>query len=251
MADEPRWEGYRPSETTPPAEQPGQPEQPEQPRWPLVDAPKARPVPPVATRARAPVLGVLLLALVIVVAVVVSVALAVRDDDDRTDADAGTDPAAVPSPAPTQPPDVLSDTGLADLVDAVRTERGGTEVFDATLSSEYAVLDLPVDATTRRYESWYWDGELRSNDARGTARYGRIDLATLDAAVVRRLLTRVARLVEDPTSTYVIVRGPSELGLPDDGIRVSAYASNEFGETAYLAADARGRVIRRYLSTEE
>ena len=51
-------------------------------------------------------------------------------------------------------------------------------------------------------------------------------------------------LVEDPTSSYVIV---NSLGR-EEGVCLSAYASNEYNETAYLDARCDGTVVRTYVS---
>ena len=67
--------------------------------------------------------------------------------------------------------------------------------------------------------------------------------------MLRKLALRARNgLVEDPTSYYVIVRKP---GPPfNDGVWISAYASNEFGESGYLEADKDGKVLNRYVSGE-
>ena len=141
-------------------------------------------------------------------------------------------------------PEVLTAEGYDELVAAVEAETGSTTVFDAVLYPEYAVVSIPVDATTKRQESWYWDGtDLRSNDSKNTASFDRFDLAGVDGAVVVDLVDQVRTLVEDPTSWYAIVRTADA-----DGATMWAYASNEYRETAYRGAKADGTIT--YDSTE-
>jgi hypothetical protein len=137
------------------------------------------------------------------------------------------------------PPPVLTGRGYADLVAAVRAETGGTQAFSAVLYPDYAALDLPVDASSQRMRSWYWDGELVEN-TRSTTSVERFDLAEVDMAVVLRLLTRVQSRVEDETSWYVIVHAPGS-----DGSTYQVYASNEYQETAYVTATPDGTITYR------
>ncbi len=146
-------------------------------------------------------------------------------------------------------PRVLSSAGLADLVEAVRAETGSSEVFGATLYPTYAVLDVPVDPTSQRERSLYWDGTLRESSSRGTASEGRIDLADVQPQVLDTLLRKARRLVEEPMTWYVIVEGPSTT-TDDSGIRLRAYANNQYQEVAYVAARLDGTVVRTYSSVE-
>ena len=142
-----------------------------------------------------------------------------------------------------QPDAVLSEEGYAALVDAVQAESGGTKAFDAVLYPAYAVVSLPVDGRTKRYESWYWNGSSMSTSSKGTASGPRFDLAAVDGAVVVDLVDQVQQLVDDPTSWYAIVRAPDT-----DGAMIWAYATNDYSETAYLAAKRDGTIT--YDSTE-
>jgi hypothetical protein len=138
---------------------------------------------------------------------------------------------------------VLSVGGYDDLVTAVEEATGSSAAFSAVLYPAYAVLDLPVNGTSRRQGSWYWNGELSDNDSKGTSHYGRFDLRKVDPAVVVALVKKVRRLVEEPAAWYAIVRAPDE-----DGAMIYAYASNEYSESAYLAARRDGTIT--YDSTE-
>lgn len=140
-------------------------------------------------------------------------------------------------------PDVLSADGYQDLLAAVEEETGSTEVFSATLYPTYAALELPVDRNSRRSEYWNWDGDLETNGMKTTSSAGRVDLSRIDPAVFAGLIEQVRANVEDPTTWYVIVRAPD-----DDRSVMWVYASNDYGETAYVGARRNGTVT--YDSTD-
>lgn len=164
----------------------------------------------------------------------------VRGVSDAIDSGAtGTPALPVPGAEPVAGVNVLSVRGYGDLVDAVERVTGSTQAFDAVLYPAYAVVSLPVDRSSQREERWYWDGELEALGARSTSSYQRFDLDSVDARVVVRLVKRVRKKVEDPTTWYAVVRHPD----PDLGASLWVYASNEFNETAYLAARPDGTVV--------
>jgi hypothetical protein len=132
---------------------------------------------------------------------------------------------------------VLSAQGYTDLLDAIRDETGATESFSAVLYPTYAVVELPVDATSQRSNRFYWNGELESQESFGTSTDQRYDLDEVDPAVMIKLLKKVRSRIESPTSWYAII-GPER----DDGSVLSAYASNEYSETAYVLATADGTI---------
>lgn len=143
-------------------------------------------------------------------------------------------------PVPISTVDLFSPGGYGDLVADVASERGSTEVFEAVLYPGYAVLYLPADATSSRYELWYWDGRLDDLDSRNTLTGGeRLDLADVDPAVVVRLIRKVKRLVDEPVSWYAIVRAPD----PANGAAITTYASNEYSESEYASATLEGRIV--------
>lgn len=153
----------------------------------------------------------------------------------------GDDATAMPLPgvAVEEGVNVLSREGYRDLVRAVRSTTGSSDAFEAVVYPGYAVLTLPVDRSSQREDRWYWDGELESLDSKGTSSYQRLDLASVDADVMVRLVKRVRRSVDQPTSWYAILRAPD----PDDGSSIRVYASNEYNESAYLSAKRDGTVV--------
>ncbi len=133
--------------------------------------------------------------------------------------------------------------GYQELVAALGEESGSAQVFSATIYPRYAVLSVPEEASGRRYESYYWDGRsLVANDIKSTSDSPRIDLSAVQPQVLIDLLVDVRSKVETPTSWYVSIDS-----VASEGPRLSAYASNEYGEGAYILATLDG--TRTYEST--
>jgi hypothetical protein len=141
--------------------------------------------------------------------------------------------------------DVFSDAGMADLVEAVEEKTGSTEVFELSVFKGYAVVYLPTESSGKRYISYRFDGNLEEFSKGTQSEDVRFDLEDVDAAVLRDLAAKARRLVEEPTSSYVIVRA----SLPPFGngeAEVLAYASNDFSESGYLEATLDGRITARH-----
>lgn len=134
--------------------------------------------------------------------------------------------------------DVLSADGYQDLLAAVEEQTGATVAFMAVLYPTYASVELPVDGNSQRAKHWYWDGsELSDNDVKTTASGARYELGKVDPAVLVDLVEQVRGKVESPESWYAIVRAPDA-----DRAVIWAYATGEYGESAYLGARRDGTV---------
>jgi hypothetical protein len=128
--------------------------------------------------------------------------------------------------------------GFEDLLAAVEEETGSTQVFDATLYPRYAVLSIPESPTGKRYRSWYWDGRtLVQNDFKNTTDDPRMDLSVVDPGLLVTLLEDVRGRIEDPTSWYVSIDS-----IPTQGPQIAVYATNEYGEGAYVLTDLEGNI---------
>ncbi len=137
-------------------------------------------------------------------------------------------------------PDMHSAAGFNEMVGALEDEMGGsTTVFDVVVYPEYAVVSVPADKTSKRYYSYYYDGDLRRT-SQGTTDDIRFDITTIDPNVMVKLINKAETLVEDPTSVYAIIGAPTEY---DQGAWFSVYASNSFSETGYFTADKTGKII--------
>jgi hypothetical protein len=142
-------------------------------------------------------------------------------------------------------PDMHSAAGFDEMVSALKEETGGsTTVFDAVVYPEYAVITVPADKTSKRYYSYYYDGDLRQT-SQGTTEDVRFDISTIDATVLVKLFERAkTELVEDPDPTriYAIISAPTQYS---EGAWFSVYATNDFSETGYFTADKTGKIISK------
>ncbi len=133
--------------------------------------------------------------------------------------------------------------GYDRLVREVEAKTRSTTVFGATIYPGYAVVEVPVDADSQRSFGYYYDGDWQDWTGKGTATEERFDLSRIDGTTLASLVRKVSRKVEDPT-TYVIVNSRGR----DEGVCFSAYATNEFTETAYIDARCNGEVVFTYVS---
>lgn len=134
--------------------------------------------------------------------------------------------------------------GFADLVADIGAEFGTTQVFEAVIYPEYAVVDVPLNPANPNDErelSFYWDGTL-SESSRGTSDYAPLDLAEIDGGLFEGLCDEARGLVEDPGVCYLIVRRPRPAS--DEGW-LWAYVSNEFRQGGYINFDREGNEVRR------
>ena len=137
--------------------------------------------------------------------------------------------------------------GYDRLVSAVEEKTGSTTVFTATIYAGYALIEVPVDAQSQRSFGYHYDGRLQELTERGTSDQERLELDRIDGTTVATLMKRVNRLVQDPTSSYLLVNAPGQ----EAGVCLSAYALNEGKDTAYLDARCDGSIVRRYTSRQD
>jgi hypothetical protein len=140
--------------------------------------------------------------------------------------------------------DLTSASGYDHFVAALTDKTGSSVVFNATIYPGYAVVEVPVDDSSQRAFGWYYDGTWQEWTGSGTAEEQRLDLADLDGDVVAGTLKKVARRIDDPDATYVLVNPAGR----EQGVCLSAYANNELDETAYVNATCDGEIVFRYSS---
>lgn len=191
-------------------------------------------------------LGCLIPLVILIVVLVVPAVFFVHDiksawDDVKDSFDTATDNPGGPGSGSSQaPPDVLSAKGWNDLKAGVKAATGGTEAFSVVLYPTYASVTAPVDATSDRAEMLYWDGSFDGPGTKTTSTQKRFDMAAIRGESIVRLVAKAKKLVEDPTTWYVVMQAPDF-----EGSSILAFASNDFNETGYIAADANGAVIRK------
>jgi hypothetical protein len=128
--------------------------------------------------------------------------------------------------------------GFNDMVDALRDETGNTYTFTTVIYPRYAVLDVPT-GTNDRYQSFYWNGEdLELQDFKGTSSDDQFDLSLVDPNRMIEMLNTVRDRMDEPSSWYVVISD-----FPGMDTQISAYASNEFGESTYIVESLDGTVV--------
>lgn len=140
--------------------------------------------------------------------------------------------------------DLTSARGYRALADAVEENTGSRMVFRATIYPGYAVVDVPVDEQSQRSMSYYYDGSWQEWTGSSSVDAERFDLDRIDGTVVVALLRKVGRMVEQPDATYLLVNARGG----EEDVCLSAYATNDRVETAYLDAACDGTVVNRYRS---
>lgn len=130
--------------------------------------------------------------------------------------------------------------GFADLLADLEEEHGSNEVFRAVVYPGYAVVDVPF-ADDERSVSYHWDTRL-DESSKGTSTEQPFDLDTIDPAGFAGMCDAVRETVADPGDCYLILERPDE---PDGGW-ISAYSSNEFGQSSYIVFDLDGTEVSRY-----
>lgn len=130
--------------------------------------------------------------------------------------------------------------GFADLLEDLEAEHGSAEVFRAVVYPGYAVVDVPF-ADDERSISYHWDTRLEES-SKSTSTEEPFDLATIDPAGFESMCDAVRETVEDPEDCYLILEKPD---APDGGW-ISAYTSNEFGQSSYIVFDLDGDEVSRY-----
>ncbi|WP_205471576.1 DUF1707 domain-containing protein [Nocardioides sp. SYSU D00038] len=191
----------------------------------------------VARRTRPLIFAVVAIVAIAVFGTVIGAVVSAFDDTDL----GGITPTDDTTYAPGEEPgengiNLFTRQGYQDLVDAV-AERGSTSVFMAVIYPRYAVVQIPEGPSGKRYRSFYYDGQLEESGSKGTIEYARTDLAKVRPGVILKLVELARSKVEDPTTWYVTVGG---LALNDS--RITASASNEYGESVHLNATLGGKV---------
>ncbi|WP_455770457.1 serine/threonine-protein kinase [Streptomyces cinereoruber] len=161
---------------------------------------------------------------------------------------------AAPTTAPSKEPaaeatagklDLLTPAGIRTAVAAVKEASGGAKVSSFVVYPEYAVAEAMVEGSTTRYDRYMYRGgdvAVRQGPG-GTAFPGSVpvDLDTFAWDALPALLKRADKElgVEEPVNRYLVVSPASTLRGSDP--EMSVYLSDTYG-SAYLAADAKGRV---------
>jgi len=136
----------------------------------------------------------------------------------------------------------LTETGYREFLTALKAREGDLVVFSVRVHKEGVDVDVPVDVTTRHYQSLTWDGQWQDRDSTGTSETARFDLGRIDPALIARASQTAAGLVEEPDTFQVTVTAPSV----DDAACVSSYASNRYDDSAGASFDCAGIKLEQH-----
>lgn len=140
-------------------------------------------------------------------------------------------------------PDMHSQSGLDDLIEAVEEEKGSTEVFSVALYAHYAIVRVPAEEGSQREDSFYFDGSLDDwTKSQSTSKT--FDLEDINGDALDNLCEEARSLVEDPRDCYINISG-SYIPGSNDPPTMTAYVSNEYGESASVVADLEGEIIEQ------
>lgn len=138
---------------------------------------------------------------------------------------------------PDDPGPILAPEGIERLVDEVDDTFGTTEVVEAEITDERALVTVPTDDGMHS-ETFGWDGKEFSLWYRGGVPQGQlVDLADVDAAALVETAeaARTTLGVEDVSHVSVDVGDP-----PAGPARLRFEVANEFREKASLETDLSG-----------
>ncbi|MFT3871241.1 MAG: DUF1707 domain-containing protein [Nocardioides sp.] len=196
---------------------------------------KSSPNPAAAARPRSrlwAVIGGLVVLVFVVVTVALPVLRATRGRDGVAKGPMGLGPQV----------SLLTPEGYDIFLDALEEKTGSREAFSLVVYPGYAVVDVPVDRTSQRKHSWYFDGDWSDFGGSGTSHDERFAADQIDGTILADGVRRAKAGVEDPTTWYAVLRAPDPNG---DNECLVAIATNEFSESKFVSLRCDGSVIKR------
>jgi hypothetical protein len=166
------------------------------------------------------------------------------DTDPSTDLQVDGSDAATPTGSAY----ALTGPGIRTFLARYRAQFHTTEVVDLTMYGDYVVVNVPLPGKARHVGWLYRNGSGFTSFGGISANFpGAVPVDTQRLAL-GPLLRNIARAratlaVEDPTTTYVIVRFYRGA---DDVPSVDIHVANDFHESGYLATRLDGTVERAY-----
>ncbi len=140
-------------------------------------------------------------------------------------------------------PDMHTQEGLDDLIEAVEEKKGSTEVFSVALYGDYAIVRVPAEEGSQREDSYYFDGSLDDwSKSQSTSKT--FDLNDINGDALDNLCEEARSQVEDPRDCYINVAGSYVPGS-NEPPTMTAYVSNDYGESASVVADLEGEIIEQ------
>ncbi|WP_328862493.1 serine/threonine-protein kinase [Streptomyces sp. NBC_00306] len=174
-------------------------------------------------------------------------------EKDRTpgggsDTDTGTEqPDKAALPPSQKSADLLTPAGVREVIKALETTAHTTKFFELVVYEEYAIAQVPVKGSRKKYDRYeYRDGRASKQGPGGTVigtDEGPVDVSKVTWDKLPTLISRANRElgISEPTMRYVIVRGPVFEDVPT----VNVYLTDDYSSSGYLAADFKGTVLNK------
>lgn len=149
-------------------------------------------------------------------------------------------------------PDMHSQEGVDELIEALEEDAGTTEIYGMTLYPDYAasVYAKVEGGDGLRYKPFYFDGgglDDWGSPSTETEGSRTIDLRDIDASMFSDFCDEVAGMFdegEDLSECYIIVEPPSVDDTDDSYFGV--HVSTEFSESRYIYYDLDGDEVSRW-----
>ncbi|NNH70696.1 serine/threonine protein kinase [Nocardia uniformis] len=204
----------------------------------------------------------------VLIAVVVA-AVALRPDSTGSQANptqsAGTSQplSANPSPSSERPSgttaatgsaapaavELLTPDGIRQAIAAFETASGGKEFTSASFHQTHASTGAPIDTESGRYDNYtYRDGVATRQGPGGTLTGGdtTIQLSSIDWDILPELFRTADEKLGVPNATTRYVLVDPAWTFNNNRPTIKVYLSDDYGGTAYLAADTDGTVVKIY-----
>lgn len=134
--------------------------------------------------------------------------------------------------------------GFRNLLEDLKDKSGSTEVFEAVIYPGYARVGIPYEPGDDREISYRWDGSF-GTEIKGTSDEEPFDLADIDPSLFAGMCSTVSTLIDDPGDCYLIIRQPDDTFPERAEAWISAYVSNDFSQSAWIAYDLEGNEVDR------
>ncbi|MFB4290956.1 serine/threonine-protein kinase [Nonomuraea sp. ATR24] len=163
----------------------------------------------------------------------------------RTPTEDPTPEAETTTPTP-RAVNLHTETGMRDLIKAMKPVIGGTKVYGLTVYPTYASAEAPAKARKGAYDRYFYrDGVVTKQEGFGhTTKSPAVDLESFDWSVLPALFRKAPKAlnVPKPTSRYLIV----DTDFPFTGATrqvLLVYLSDEY-DGGYLVADRKGKILK-------
>ncbi|MER6249670.1 protein kinase domain-containing protein [Streptomyces griseorubiginosus] len=143
---------------------------------------------------------------------------------------------------------LLTPDGIRTAVAAIEKETGRDRFGDFTAYDDFVSVEVMVKGSDSKYDTYTYragrgveKGIIKGSLAGGNQPF-RLDGFDWDKVPVLLAEAREKLNVDDPNSSYVVVRPPNDTF--DTPLGMAVYLSNEYSQAGYLEATPKGKVTR-------